>query len=134
MAGLEGMALVTGAGSGIGLAIATRLAREGAAVAVVDIDAQAAERGAATINEQAGAGGEADQPPEGGPGQQDDGDAGGVVEQVRAELVGQHRHDQPVALPPEGAQEIANAGAGGAPRAGPAVALPATGSPAAREH
>jgi 2-keto-3-deoxy-L-fuconate dehydrogenase len=47
-------ALVTGAGSGIGAAIARLFARRGAAVAVVDRDAAAAERTAAEIT---GAGG-----------------------------------------------------------------------------
>jgi NAD(P)-dependent dehydrogenase (short-subunit alcohol dehydrogenase family) len=42
-------ALVTGGGSGIGAGIAERLAREGAAVLVADIKAEAAERVAADI-------------------------------------------------------------------------------------
>jgi NAD(P)-dependent dehydrogenase (short-subunit alcohol dehydrogenase family) len=48
--------LVTGAAGGMGLACATRAAREGAAVALVDIDGDAAEAAAAVI---AGAGGQA---------------------------------------------------------------------------
>jgi NAD(P)-dependent dehydrogenase (short-subunit alcohol dehydrogenase family) len=42
-------ALVTGAGGGIGLATARRLARRGFQVAVTDVDGEAAERGAAEI-------------------------------------------------------------------------------------
>ena len=49
------IALVTGAGSGIGRAIAVRCAQEGAAVAVLDQHAQSASETAATIT---GAGGE----------------------------------------------------------------------------
>jgi NAD(P)-dependent dehydrogenase (short-subunit alcohol dehydrogenase family) len=48
--------LVTGAGGGMGLACATRAAREGAAVVLADINADAAEAAAAEI---AGAGGQA---------------------------------------------------------------------------
>jgi rhamnulose-1-phosphate aldolase/alcohol dehydrogenase len=43
------VALVTGAASGIGLAIAERLAREGACVVIADLDGDAAEKAAATI-------------------------------------------------------------------------------------
>ncbi len=54
---LEGrIALVTGAGNGLGRAIATRLARDGAVVVVSDLDGEAAAKVAAEI---AGAGGQA---------------------------------------------------------------------------
>jgi NAD(P)-dependent dehydrogenase (short-subunit alcohol dehydrogenase family) len=48
-------ALVTGAARGLGAAIATRLASEGAQVALADIDAAGAEAAAAEINKVAGA-------------------------------------------------------------------------------
>jgi len=47
-------ALVTGAGSGIGRAVATRLARDGAAVAVLDVDRDAGARTARDIAERGG--------------------------------------------------------------------------------
>lgn len=43
------VAVVTGGGSGIGLAIAERLARDGISVAVLDLDGDAADRAAAAI-------------------------------------------------------------------------------------
>jgi len=55
MRGLQGrVALVTGAGAGIGAAVAGRLGEEGAAVAVVDRDADAAQAVAAQITEGGG--------------------------------------------------------------------------------
>ena len=48
------LALVTGAGSGIGAASALALAREGATVALADIDLAAARRRAATIEAEGG--------------------------------------------------------------------------------
>jgi NAD(P)-dependent dehydrogenase (short-subunit alcohol dehydrogenase family) len=52
---LEGKsAVVTGGARGIGLAIAKALAREGAAVAVADINLEGAKTGAAAIGEQGG--------------------------------------------------------------------------------
>jgi NAD(P)-dependent dehydrogenase (short-subunit alcohol dehydrogenase family) len=52
---LEGKnAIVTGAGSGIGAAVAAGLAREGAGVACADINAEAAERVAAGIRAEGG--------------------------------------------------------------------------------
>src|SRR5207244_4478059 len=55
MRGLQGrVALVTGAGAGIGAAVARRLADEGATVAVVDRNADAAQAVAAQIGEAGG--------------------------------------------------------------------------------
>jgi NAD(P)-dependent dehydrogenase (short-subunit alcohol dehydrogenase family) len=52
--GLDGkVAIVTGGGSGIGLAAARRLAEEGARLALVDIDGEAAERAAAELTTEA---------------------------------------------------------------------------------
>ena len=50
----ERNAIVTGAGSGIGAASAVGLAREGAAVVAADIDREAADRTAQTINKAGG--------------------------------------------------------------------------------
>lgn len=47
-------ALITGAGSGIGRATAELFAEEGASVAIVDVDSQAAETTAASIRSQGG--------------------------------------------------------------------------------
>ncbi|MBO4793435.1 MAG: SDR family NAD(P)-dependent oxidoreductase, partial [Deltaproteobacteria bacterium] len=48
------IALVTGAGQGIGASIAMEMGKLGAAVAVVDIDLENAERTAASIREAGG--------------------------------------------------------------------------------
>ena len=49
--------LVTGAAGGMGLACATRAAREGGAVVLCDIDGEAAARAAAGISASGGSGG-----------------------------------------------------------------------------
>lgn len=55
MARLAGkVAIVTGAGSGIGLATASIMAREGAKVIVADVSAEAADKAAAAINQAGG--------------------------------------------------------------------------------
>lgn len=51
---MQRVALVTGGASGIGQAICRRLARDGLAVAVVDVDGRGAEATAATIGEAGG--------------------------------------------------------------------------------
>ena len=50
----EKVAIITGAGSGIGAASARRLAKEGARVAVVDLEGSAAEKVTQEINEAGG--------------------------------------------------------------------------------
>ena len=47
------VALITGAGRGIGRGVAARLAKAGASIAVVDIDSEAAERSATEIKSAA---------------------------------------------------------------------------------
>ena len=51
---LDHRAVVTGAGAGIGKAIALRLAREGAWIVVNDLNADSAEATAAQINKAGG--------------------------------------------------------------------------------
>src|SRR5689334_9352291 len=53
------VALVTGAGQGLGEALARRLAAEGARLAVADVNGEAAERVAASLGEAGGPGGRA---------------------------------------------------------------------------
>jgi NAD(P)-dependent dehydrogenase (short-subunit alcohol dehydrogenase family) len=54
--GFDGkVALITGGAAGLGFAIATRLAQEGAAVAIVDVDADGLAKAAAQLKEQGGA-------------------------------------------------------------------------------
>lgn len=48
------VAVVTGGGSGIGLAIASRLAADGAAVAVLDLNGDAADAAAASVKADGG--------------------------------------------------------------------------------
>jgi len=49
MAAKDRVAVVTGGGSGIGLAIATHLARAGRSVAIIDLDGEAADKAAAQL-------------------------------------------------------------------------------------
>ena len=51
---IEKVAIVTGGASGIGLGIAERLARDGAKVAIFDLDGDAADQAAASITEAGG--------------------------------------------------------------------------------
>jgi 2-hydroxycyclohexanecarboxyl-CoA dehydrogenase len=54
--GFDGkVALITGGAAGLGFAIATRLVQEGAAVAIVDVDADGLAKAAAQLKEQGGA-------------------------------------------------------------------------------